>query len=153
MPQTRDSGPHWTHKELTEQHVDIGKQPSQDSETPWGSGCNTLTCSTNKGPEAKAQAPLRMEFMMQLKMTTMIYFYKLVNVYKHKPNFTECIQIGIMLDFDSNFYLKCYLQRSPNTQFPFWKNLQIMAAGLLLVRSWEYRQLSPSLHRPCMKYL
>lgn len=77
MPQTRDSGPHWTHKELTEQHVDIGKQPSQDSETPWGSGCNTLTCSTNKGPEAKA--PLRMEFMMQLKMTTMIYFYKLVN--------------------------------------------------------------------------
>lgn len=28
-----------------------------------------------------------------------------------------------------------------------------MAAGLLLVRSWEYRQLSPSLQRPCMKYL
>ncbi len=50
--------------------------------------------------------------------------------------------------------LSClYLHRSPKTQFPLWKNLQIMAAGLLLVRSWEYRQFSPPLQRPCRKYL
>jgi hypothetical protein len=46
-----------------------------------------------------------------------------------------------------------HLHRSPNTQFPFWKNLQVIAAGLLLARSWEYRQLLPSLQSPCMKYL
>ncbi len=45
-----------------------------------------------------------------------------------------------------------YLQRSPKAQHPFWKNLQIMV-GLQLPRSCKYRQLSPSLQTPCMKYL